>query len=65
MKSVSGEDVVTATTIGEMKADFLNKVERMYNSVKAAGSDFKIKRFFSTLDEMTDRKSTRLNSSHS
>lgn len=52
-KSVSGEGVVTATTVEEMKADFLNKVERMYNYVKAAGSDFKIKRFFQFLDEMT------------
>ena len=27
MESVSGEDVVTATTAEEMKADFLNRVE--------------------------------------
>ena len=50
--SVSGEGVVTATTVEEMKADFLNKVERMYNYVKAARDDFKIKRFFQFLNEM-------------
>lgn len=32
--SVSGEDVVTATTAEEMKADFLKRVERMYDFVK-------------------------------
>lgn len=30
MNSVSGEGVVTATTVEEMKADFLNKVEIDY-----------------------------------
>jgi hypothetical protein len=53
IKSVSGEDVVTATTVEEMKADFLNRVEKMYDFVKGMGDDLKIKRFFSTLDEMT------------
>ena len=51
--SVCGEDVVTATTIEDMKADFLNRVERMYDFVKGMGEGLKIKRFFSTLDEMT------------
>ena len=50
--SVSGEGVVTATTVEEMKADFLNKVERMYNYVKAARDDFKIKSFLQFLNEM-------------
>ena len=54
IKSVSGEDVVTATTAEEMKADFLNRVEKMYDFVKGMGEDLKIKRFFSTLDEMTE-----------
>ena len=54
IKSVSGEDVVTATTTAEMKADFLNRVEKMYDFVKGMGEDLKIKRFFSTLDEMTE-----------
>ena len=53
-KSVSGEGVVAATTVEEMKADFLNRVEQMYDCVKGAGEDLKIKRFFSTLDEMTE-----------
>ena len=52
-KSVSGEATVTATTVEEMKADFLNRVEKMYDFVKGMGEDLKIKRFFSTLDEMT------------
>ena len=52
-KSVSGEGVVAATTVEEMKADFLNRVEKMYDFVKGMGEDLKIKRFFSTLDEMT------------
>ena len=52
--SVSGEGVVTATTVEEMKADFLNRVEKMYDFVKGIGEDLKIKRFFSTLDEMTE-----------
>ena len=53
-KSVSGEGVVAATTVEEMKADFLNRVEKMYDFVKGMGEDLKIKRFFSTLDEMTE-----------
>ena len=53
-KSVSGEATVTATTTAEMKADFLNRVEKMYDFVKGMGEDLKIKRFFSTLDEMTE-----------
>ena len=52
--SVSGEDVVTATTVEEMIADFLNRVEKMYDFVKGMGEDLKIKRFFSILDEMTE-----------
>ena len=54
MNSVSGEDVVAATTVEEMKADFLNRVEKMYDFVKGMGEDLKIKRFFSILDEMTE-----------
>ena len=54
MNSVSGEDVVTATTIEVMKADLLNRVEKMYDCVKGAGEDLKIKRFFYILDEMTE-----------
>ena len=54
MNSVSGEDVATATTAEEMKADFLNRVEKMYDFVKGMGEDLKIKRFFSTLDEMIE-----------
>jgi hypothetical protein len=54
MNSVSGEGVVAATTVEEMKADFLNRVEKMYDFVKGMGEDLKIKRFFSTLDEMTE-----------
>lgn len=53
-KSVIGEDVVTATTIEVMKADLLNRVEKMYDCVKGAGEDLKIKRFFYILDEMTE-----------
>ena len=53
-KSVSGEGVVAATTVEEMKADFLNRVEKMYDFVKGMGEDLKIKRFFSTLDEMIE-----------
>lgn len=52
--SVSGEATVTATTTAEMKADFLNRVEQMYDFVKGMGEDLKIKRFFSILDEMTE-----------
>ena len=53
-RSVSGEGVVAATTIEVMKADFLDRVEQMYDCVKGAGEDLKIKRFFSILDEMTE-----------
>lgn len=52
MKSVSGEDVVTATTTEEMKIDFLNRVEKMYDFVNGMGEKFSIKSFFSTLDDM-------------
>ena len=52
--SVSGEGVVAATTVEEMKADYLNRVEKMYDFVKGMGEDLKIKRFFSTLDEMIE-----------
>ena len=51
-KSVSGEDVVTATTTEEMKIDFLNRVEKMYDFVNGMGEKFSIKSFFSTLDDM-------------
>ena len=50
--SVSGEDVVTAATAEEMKADFLNRVEKMYDFVNGMGEKFSIKSFFSTLDDM-------------
>lgn len=53
-KSVSGEGVVAATTIDVMKADFLNRVEKMYDFVKGMGEDLSIKGFFSFLDEMTE-----------
>lgn len=53
-RSVSGEGVVAATTTDVMKADFLDRVEQMYDCVKGAGEDLKIKRFFSILDEMTE-----------
>jgi hypothetical protein len=52
--SVSGEATVTATTTEVMKADFLNRVEKMYDFVKGMGEYLKIKRFFSTLDEMME-----------
>ena len=51
-KSVCGEDVVTATTTEEMKIDFLNRVEKMYDFVNGMGEKFSIKSFFSTLDDM-------------
>ena len=53
-KSVSGEGAVAATTLDVMKAEILGRVEKMYDFVKAAGDDLKIKRFFSILDEMTE-----------
>lgn len=52
--SVSGEGVVAATTIEVMKADFLDRVENMYDFVKGMGEDLSIKRFFSILDKMTE-----------
>ena len=53
-KSVSGEDVVAATTAEEMKADFLNRVEKMCDFVQGMGEDLKIKSFFYILEEMTE-----------
>ena len=53
IKSVSSEDVVTATTAEEIKADFLNRVEKMYDFVKGMGDELPMLRFFSILDEMT------------
>ena len=50
--SVSGEEQVAATTIEDMKIDFLNRVEHMYDFVKGMGEKFSIKSFFSTLDDM-------------
>ena len=41
-KSVCGEDVVTATTTEEMKIDFLNRVEKMYDFVNGMGEKFSI-----------------------
>ena len=38
----------------DIKADILNRVEKMYDFVKGVGDDLKIKRFFTILDEMTD-----------
>ena len=52
IKSVSGEAAVTATTAEEMKADILERVEQMYDYVKDAGDDLKIKRFSCFLDNM-------------
>ena len=40
--------------MNKMKTDFLNRVEQMYDFVKDMGEDLKIKRFFSTLDEMIE-----------
>ena len=37
-----------------MKTEILNRVEKMYDFVKAMGDDLKIKRFFSILDEMIE-----------
>ena len=53
-KSVSGEAAVSATTIGDIKADILKRVEQMYDYVKDAGDDLKIKRFFLFLDNMRE-----------
>ena len=54
MKTVCGEEQVTATTIEDMKVDILKRIEQMYDCVKDAGDDLKIKRFFHFLDEMTE-----------
>ena len=51
-KSVSGEAAVSATTTDDIKADILKRVEQMYDYVKDAGDDLKIKRFFLFLDNM-------------
>jgi hypothetical protein len=53
INSVSGEGTVTATTAEEMKTDFLNRVEQMYDFVNGMGEKFSIKSFFSILDELT------------
>ena len=53
-KSVSREGVVAATTIEVMKAEILDRVEKMYDFVKGMGEDLSIKGFFSFLDEMTE-----------
>ena len=53
-KTVSGEATVITTTTDDIKADILNRVEQMYDYVKGAGDDLKIKRFFHFLDEMTE-----------
>lgn len=52
--SVSGEGTATATTAEVMKVEILGRVEKMYDFVKGMGEDLKIKRFFSTLDEMIE-----------
>ena len=49
-KSVSGEAAVSATTTD----DILKRVEQMYDYVKDAGDDLKIKRFFLFLDNMRE-----------
>ena len=52
-KVVAGENANAATgTAEEMKADFLNRVEKMYDFVNGMGEKFSIKSFFSTLDDM-------------
>ena len=53
-KSVSGEAAVSATTTNDIKADILKRVEQMYDYVKDAGDDLKIKRFFLFLDNMRE-----------
>ena len=53
-KSVSGEGIVTATTVEEMKADFLNRVEKMYDFVKGMGDELPMLRFSQILDEMME-----------
>lgn len=54
MNSVSGEGTATATTAEVMKVEILGRVEKMYDFVRGMGEDLKIKRFFSTLDEMIE-----------
>ena len=54
IKSVSGEAAVSATTTDDIKADILKRVEQMYDYVKDAGDDLKIKRFFLFLDNMRE-----------
>lgn len=49
-QTVGGEEEVTYTTAEYL----LLKVRKMYDFVKCMGEDLKIKRFFSTLDEMTE-----------
>ena len=41
-KSVSGEGVVAATTTEVMKAEILDRVEKMYDFVKGMGKDLSI-----------------------
>ena len=53
-KSVSGEAAVSVTTTDDIKADVLKRVEQMYDYVKDAGDDLKIKRFFLFLDNMRE-----------
>ena len=52
MNSVIGEATVAATTAKEMKADILKRVGQMYDCVKDAGDNLKIKRFSLFLDDM-------------
>jgi hypothetical protein len=52
--SASGEAAVSATTTDDIKTDILKRVKQMYDYVKDAGDDLKIKRFFTILDEMTE-----------
>ena len=52
--SVSGEAAVSATTTDDIKADLFKRVEQMYDYVKDAGDDLKIKRFFLFLDNMRE-----------
>lgn len=48
-KSVSGEGVVAATTTVVMKAEILDRVEKMYDFVKGMGKDLSIKSFYPSL----------------
>ena len=54
MKSVSGEEQVTATTTEDLKADILSRVESMFDYVKDVREDLKIKRFYLFLDDMME-----------